>query len=327
MTKSTMSVSFADIERAAVTIAPHVHRTPVLSSGSMDAEFGFSGFFKCENFQVIGAFKARGASNAIFVLDEKQAMNGVATHSSGNHGAALARAAQLRGIPCTVVVPRGANQGKLAAIRRYGADIIECEPTQAGREATLAEFVERHSATVVHPYQSPAVIAGQGTVSREFLEQCPDIEVLLVPLGGGGLLSGTVVHCRTRKPELAVIGVEPAGAADGVLSMQRGEVTSIGQPETIADGLRATIGDINFRLIRDGVERIETVSDAEIVAAMRMIYERLKIVVEPSAAVVLAAAIRNREIFAGKRIGMILSGGNVDLEQLPWIQLPLNQDR
>lgn len=310
-------LTLADVRQAAERIAPYISRTPLMSSASLDAAAGGSLLFKCENFQHAGAFKARGAANAVFSLDAETAATGVATHSSGNHGAALARAAALRGIPCHVVVPEGANPVKRAAIARYGATVIDCPPSMQGREEALADVANRTRAQVVHPYNDVAVMAGQGTVALELLDEAtPD--VLLVPLGGGGLISGCATVAKAVSPETRVIGVEPAGAADALASFNAGEVRAVSQPETIADGLRATIGAMNLAIIRERVDDIVTVTDAEIVAAMRFIWERLKIVVEPSAAVGLAAVLNGAVGLRGRRAAIILTGGNADLDKLPW---------
>ena len=308
-----------DIAAAAERIAPHVERTPVLTSASLDADCGGSLLFKCENFQKIGAFKARGAMNAVLQLDEAAAGRGVATHSSGNHGAALARAAAIRGITCTVVVPRGANKAKLANMQRHGARLIECEPTQAGRESALQAFVAASGATVVHPYADDAVMAGQGTVARELFLQADELgmslDMLIVPIGGGGLISGCATWASEHQPATRVIGVEPEGAADCVASVAAGKVVAV-EPETIADGLRATVGEPNLAIIGRHVDHIVTVSDAAIKTAMRDIMERLKIVVEPSCAVGLAAIQAGTLDVRGKCVGIVLTGGNADLESL-----------
>ncbi|HEX6928441.1 MAG TPA: pyridoxal-phosphate dependent enzyme [Gammaproteobacteria bacterium] len=310
-------LTFDDVKEAAVRIAPHVCRTPLMTSASLDAAAGGNVFFKCENFQHAGAFKARGAVNAVFSLDAKTAANGVATHSSGNHGAALARAAALRGIPCHVVVPKGANPVKRSAIVRYGANVIECPPTMQGREDALADVAERTGAHIVHPYADYAVMAGQGTVALEvFDEVAPDL--LVVPLGGGGLISGSATVAKAVSPKTQVIGVEPAGAADALASFRAGKVRPVDNPRTIADGLRATVGAMNLAIIREKVDDIVTVTDAEIVTAMRLVWERLKIVIEPSAAVGLAAVLNHAVDLRGRRAAIILTGGNADLDNLPW---------
>lgn len=311
------ALTLDDVREAAARIAPHICRTPLMTSGSLDALAGGKLHFKCENFQHAGAFKARGAANAVFALDGESAARGVATHSSGNHGAALARAAALRGIPCEVVVPEGANPVKRAAIARYGAKIVDCPPTMQGRENALANAVAKSGARVVHPYADFAVMAGQGTVALEVFEAiAPD--VLIVPLGGGGLLSGCATVARALSPKTKVIGVEPAGAADAQASFRSGEVRPVSEPRTIADGLRATIGRPNLDIIRERVDDIVTVTDDETVAAMRLAFERLKIVIEPSAAVGLAAVMNDAVVLDGRSAAIILTGGNADLDRLPW---------
>lgn len=308
-----------DIRAARQRIQPHIAHTPVLTSSSIDQLVDGKVFFKCENFQRAGAFKARGATNAVFALSDADAEQGVATHSSGNHGAALARAAALRGIPCYVVVPEGANPVKRAAIVRHGANVIDCEASMSGRELALEEVVARTGAHVVHPYADMMVMAGQGTVAMELLEDVPDLDLLLVPLGGGGLLSGCAVAARHSSPDIRIVGVEPAGAADARASFHAGVVQPVSKPDTIADGLRATIGEPNLRIIRELVDDVVAVDDEAIVAAMRLAWERLKIVIEPSAAVGLAAAMSGIEKVSGRRAGIVLTGGNADLDRLPWL--------
>jgi threonine dehydratase len=312
------SVGFADILAAAERISPYVHRTPVLTSERMDALSGARVFFKCENLQRIGAFKARGAHNAVFSL-EARAKAGVLTHSSGNHGAAVALAARNRGIPAHVVMPEGVSAPKLASVERLGARITICEPTLAGREAAAARLQRDTGATLIHPYNDPLVIAGQGTAALELLEQEPGLDAILTPVGGGGLLSGTVIAAKGRSPGTRVFGTEPAGADDAYRSFKSGKLTAMADPHTIADGLRASLGPIPFAIIRKGVEDIATVPDESIVAAMRLVWEVMKIVIEPSSAVPVAALLDHRLPLSGKRVGVILTGGNVDLGALPWM--------
>lgn len=315
-----LPVELTDIQAAAKRIAPYVRRTPIMNAASLDELAGGELLFKCENLQRVGAFKARGATNAVFALSNAEARKGVATHSSGNHGAALARAATLRGIPCHVVVPEGANPVKRAAIARYGARIHDCPATMAGREAALERLVRERGAHVVHPYADTDVIAGQGTVALELFEDAATFDVLVVPLGGGGLLSGCATVAKALHPKISVIGVEPSGAADALASFRAGEVRPVAQPDTIADGLRATIGVPNLGIIRATVDDIVTVTDDEIIAAMRLIWERLKIVVEPSAAVGLAAVLGGQVALNGRRAAIVLTGGNADLDSLPWLR-------
>ncbi|KFN46337.1 pyridoxal-phosphate dependent enzyme [Arenimonas metalli] len=305
---------FDDVLAAAARIAPHARRTPVLRSRSLDALAGAELHFKCENFQRSGAFKFRGACNAVWSLDEAVAPRGVVTHSSGNHGAALALAARSRGIPAHVVVPEGAVLSKLAAIEAYGAVLHRCAPTIAAREAAAARVQEETGATLVHPYTDPRVIAGQGTAALELLDETGPLDALLAPLGGGGLASGTLLAARGTP----VFGAEPAGAAETFESLRQNRHVTDFTPDTVCDGLRGTVGAINLAIMRrDGLQAL-VVTDAETVAAMRLAWARLKIIIEPSCATVLAAVLRYPEPFAGRRIGLILSGGNVDLAALPW---------
>jgi threonine dehydratase len=305
-----------DVFAAAERIAPYIRRTPVLTSRGLNAEFDTRLFFKCENFQASGAFKARGAFNAVLSLDAASAARGVATHSSGNHGAALAMAAARRGIPAWVVVPTDASGFKRDAIARYGAAVVDCPPGLAHRESRLAELVAERGATVVHPYDDHAVIAGQGTAALELLEQAGPLDLLLVPVGGGGLVSGSALAARAVCPAARIVAAEPAGADDCWQSVQSGRRVRLEQVSTIADGLRASIGERNWVLISRHVDEVVRVSEQEIVAAMRTAWERLKIVIEPSSAVPLAAILGGHVPVAGRRVGLIFSGGNVDLDAL-----------
>lgn len=313
-----MKLSYADVETAARRIAPHAHVTPVLRSHSLDALAGCAIAFKCENFQRVGAFKFRGACNAVWALSDDAARRGVATHSSGNHGAALALAAQTRGIAAHVVVPEGALAAKVAAIRNYGATLRVCAPTLAARDEAAARITRESGATLVHPFTDPNVIAGQGTVALELLRETGELDALIAPIGGGGLIGGSAITAKGIFPEIHIFAAEPEGAADAFESMRRGERVTDIVPNTICDGLRATFGQVNFELLREYDVQVLPVSDAETIAAMRLIFERMKIVVEPSSAVVLAAILRHRDHFAGRRVGAILSGGNVDLDAMPW---------
>ena len=306
------------IEEAGERLAGKVNLTPVLTSSTLDGVSGARLSFKCENFQKGGAFKARGATNAVFALSETESRRGVATHSSGNHAAALARAAALRGIRAYVVMPDNTPQAKRAAVSRYGAEITWCAPTLAARESTVRKVIAATGATLIHPYDDLLVMAGQATAAVEFLNAVPEIDVLLVPVGGGGLLSGSAVAAKTIKPSIRVIGVEPAGADDAARSLRAGRIVPNESPNTIADGLRATVGERPFAEIRRLVDEIITVTDAAIVRAMRQMWEVLKIVVEPSAAVPYAALLDAPAALRGRRIGIIVSGGNLDLDQLPW---------
>jgi threonine dehydratase len=310
--------TFDDVRAAAARIADHVHRTPVLTSRSVNEACGGELFFKCENFQRIGAFKARGAANAVLSLDEQTAARGVATHSSGNHGAALALAASVRGIPSWIVVPTDAPAVKTASVRRLGAHLVSCEPGLANREAKLAEVLSETGAETVHPYNDWRVIAGQGTAAMELLEDQPELDVLLAPVGGGGLLSGSAIAARAMRPGIRVIGCEPAGADDAKRSFESGELLPMPNPQTIADGLRGALGTRSFAVIRTLVDEMVSVTDEQIVAAMRLVWERMKIIIEPSCAVPVAALMFGAVKLDGRRAGVILTGGNVDLDRLPW---------
>lgn len=308
---------FPDVLAAAKRIAPHAHVTPVLQSRSLDALAGAQLHFKCENFQRVGAFKFRGACNAVWSLSDAEAAQGVVTHSSGNHGAALALAAQTRGIAAHVVVPEGAVKSKLAAIRAYGATLHVCAPNMAAREAMAAAVQDSTGARLVHPFTDPAVIAGQGTAALEMLEQIGALDMVITPVGGGGLVGGTALAVAGASASTRVFAAEPEGAADAFESLRRGTRVTDLIPHTVCDGLRGTIGEINFDLLRAHRVEVLLVSDAETLAAMRLVWERMKILIEPSCATVLAAVLRNRGRFAGQRVGLVLSGGNVDLDALP----------
>ena len=316
----TMTLLLSDIRAAAVRIQPFIHRTPVLTSATLDAAAGAALFFKCENFQKIGAFKARGATNAVFSLTEEEFARGVTTHSSGNHAAALARAARLRGIPAYIVMPNNAPAAKVASVQRQRAELVRCEPTLAAREAAAAAVVARTGVTLIHPYNDLRVIAGQGTATLELLEDVPDLDLVLTPVGGGGILSGAAVAAKGLRPSIRVIGVEPALADDAARSFRAGSLApmSPSSGETIADGLRTHVGERPFALIQSFVDDIVTVSEAGIIDAMRAIWEIMKIVVEPSAAVPLAGIREGAIDVKDKRVGIVLTGGNLDLEDLPW---------
>ena len=319
--------SLNDIRDAAARISGTAHVTPVLRSHSLDALAGCQLFFKAENFQHAGAFKFRGACNAVFSLDAAQAARGVVTQSSGNHGAAVALACQLRGIACTVVVPHAAPRIKREAIARYGARIVDCEVSQASRDAATAQVLADTGGELVHPYNDGRVIAGQGTATLELLQQVerrgrardtpPALDVVMAPLSGGGLMSGTALAAHGIDPRIRAIAAEPEGACDGHDSLVSGTRITGRIAHTISDGLRAELGPLTFDILREHCERVLLVSDVETVAAMRLIWDRLKVVIEPSCAVPLAAVLKNREMFAGQRVGIILSGGNVDLDALP----------
>ena len=315
-----MAFDIGDIRTAHNRIRPHIHRTPVLTSARLDAASGASLFFKCENFQKVGAFKARGATNAVFALDDETARRGVATHSSGNHAAALSRAARLRGIAAHIVMPSNSPKVKVRAVEGYGGRIVFCEPNQRAREEACARVIAETGATLIHPFENEDVMAGQGTVVIELLEDVPDLDVVLCPVGGGGVLCGTAVAAKTLRPSMQVIATEPAGADDAAQSFHQRKLVYQEQKNTIADGLRTNLGAVNFALIQRYVDDIVTVSDEAIVAAMRAIFETMKIVVEPSGAVPYAAVLEGRVDLPGRRVGLILTGGNVDLDALPWMR-------
>ncbi len=308
-----------DIIRAALgRIRPYIHRTPVLTSSRLDVASEASLFFKCENFQKVGAFKARGATNAVFALDDEIARRGVATHSSGNHGAAVARAAQLRGVPAHIVMPSNSAKVKIRAVESYGAQVVFCEPTEEAREMKCAEVLRKAGAMLIHSFENEDVIAGQGTAAMELLEDVSDLDVIMCPVGGGGLLSGTAIVAKSMQPKIKVIAVEPANADDAAQSFRAGRRLVTEKKFTIADGLRTNIGEPNFKIVQRYVDDIITVSEEAIVSAMRTIWETMKIIIEPSAAVPYAAIMENKIGIAGKRVGIILTGGNVDLDELRW---------
>lgn len=310
-----MIITQQDIIDAHERIVNHVNRTPVLTSQSINDIAGCSIFFKCENFQKVGAFKARGAMNAALQLSDADRTKGIATHSSGNHAQAIARAGRILGVPAYIVMPSNAPQIKKEGVKGFGGQIFECEPTLQARESTLADVVAKTGATEIHPFNNYHVIAGQATVAKEMFEDAEELDVLIAPVGGGGLLSGTLLSAYYFSPTTQVIAGEPEGADDAYRSIQSGKIEK-SQANTIADGLLTSLGDKTFPIVRDHVKKVITVSDAEIIGAMRLIWERLKIVIEPSAAVPFAALLKEKNQFAGKRVGIILSGGNVDLEKV-----------
>jgi threonine dehydratase len=319
MSETRYAADLAAIRAAAQRIAPHAHRTPVMTSRTMDELSGRSLFFKCETFQRVGAFKFRGACNAVTRLDDHVAARGVATHSSGNHAQALALAAKLRGIPAHVVMPTSAPAIKREAVLGYGANVIPCEPTLAAREATAARVVAETGATLIPPYDHPDVIAGQGTIALELLEDVPDLDAIVVPVGGGGMISGIALAARELAPRVRVIGAEPLGADDAARSKASGALIPQTGPKTIADGLLTSLGSLTWPVVRDVVDRIVTVDEDAIVAAMRLVYERMKLVIEPSAAVGVAVALHGLRDVDAERVGVVLCGGNVDLDRLPWL--------
>jgi len=307
-----------DIRQAAERIQPYAHHTPVLTCASLDEQISAYVFMKCENLQKVGAFKFRGACNAVFSLSDEKAAHGVGTHSSGNHAQALALAAQLRNIPAHIVMPENAPAVKKAAVAGYGGQITYCEPTLEARESTLAQIVDKIGATVIHPYNNHQVIAGGGTATLELLEEIPDLDVIIAPVGGGGLLSGTAIAAKELAPHTRVIAAEPELADDAYRSLQAGYIIPSENPQTIADGLLTSLGDLTFPIIQKHVEQIVTVSETAIIESMKFIWERAKTIVEPSGAVPIGLLWEHKIDLSGLRVGIILSGGNVNLEKLPW---------
>ena len=296
-------------------IKPYVHRTPVMTSEGINSIAGYEIFFKCENFQKVGAFKARGAMNAALSLTPEQRSKGIATHSSGNHAQAIARAARILQTKSFIVMPKTAPEIKKKAVRGYGGEIFECEPTVESREAMLADVLKKTGATEIHPFNNYDVMAGQATAAKELFEQIKGLDFIVAPVGGGGLLSGTAMAAKFFSPKTIVIAGEPEGADDAYRSLKSGKI-EVSQANTIADGLLTSLGDKTFAIIKEHVKEIITVTDQEIVDAMRLVWERLKVIIEPSGAVPLAAALKSKEKFKGKRVGIIFSGGNVDLEKV-----------
>jgi len=311
-------VTLKDIASAHDRIREFIHRTPVLTNKSLNELTGAELFFKCDNFQKAGSFKIRGATNTVELLSQGEMDNGIATTSSGNHGAALSMAVSRRGGKTKVVMPHNTPKIKVNNVERNGGEVVWCEPDQSSREQVLADLVNETGATVVHPYNDERIIAGQGTCAKELLEDCPEITCIVSPVSGGGLLSGTLLSSKGINNDILVYGAEPSEADDAFRSLQSGEIVSNETINTICDGLRAQIGTITFPIIQENVDGIITLSEDEIIKSMQMIWERMKIIIEPSCAISLAAIIKNREIFEGKKVGLIMSGGNVDLTQLPW---------
>ena len=312
--------TYQDMLDAHERIKPHIRRTHVLTSDYLNDLVGAQLFFKCENFQEPGAFKVRGATNAVFGLSDEQAAKGVATHSSGNHASCLSYAAMRRGIPCNVVMPRTAPQAKKDTVRRYGGVITECEPSTSSREETFAKVQAATGGDFVHPYNDPRVIAGQGTCSKEFMEQVDGLDMMVAPIGGGGMISGTCLTLSTLAPEVQIIAAEPEQADDAYRSFKAGYIIADDAPKTIADGLLVPLKDLTWHFVSNHVTDIMTASDPEIIEAMKITWKHLRIVMEPSCAVPLAIILKNKERFAGKRVGVIITGGNVDLDTLPWIK-------
>ena len=312
--------TFDDVLAAHARIAPYIHRTPILTSSYLDALTGASLFFKCENFQKAGAFKVRGASNAVFGLSDADAARGVATHSSGNHALSLSYAAGRRGIPCAVVMPRTAPQAKKDAVRGYGGTITECEPSTTSREDVFARVQAQTGADFVHPYNDPRVIAGQATCSRELMDQVEGLEQVIAPIGGGGMISGTCLTLSAIAPKVQIFAAEPEQADDAFRSLRAGYIIADDAPDTVADGLKVPLKDLTWHFVKSRVADILTASEQEIIDAMRLTWARMKIVIEPSCAVPLATILKNADVFRGRRVGVIITGGNVDLDKLPWMQ-------
>lgn len=312
--------TYQDMLDAHARIEPHINRTPIRTSAYLNELVGAELFFKCENFQEPGAFKVRGAANAVFGLSDDQAKNGVATHSSGNHASCLSYAAMRRGIPCNVVMPRTAPQAKKDTVRRYGGMITECEPSTTSREETFARVQAETGGDFVHPYNDPRVIAGQGTCSKEFMEQVDGLEMMVAPIGGGGMISGTCLTLSTLAPEVQIIAAEPEQADDAYRSFKAGHIIADDAPKTIADGLLVPLKERTWHFVSNYVTDIYTASEEEIIDAMKITWKHLRIVMEASCAVPLATILKNKDKFAGKRVGVIITGGNVDLDKLPWMQ-------
>ncbi|MBX3037684.1 MAG: pyridoxal-phosphate dependent enzyme [Anaerolineales bacterium] len=313
-----MTITLKDIHKAAQRIKPYIHRTPVLTNKSLNEKVGANVFMKCENFQKVGAFKFRGASNAVWSLTDEEAKLGVCTHSSGNHAQALALAAKMRGIPAYIVMPNNAPQVKKDAVAGYGGQITFCEPTLEARESNLERIRNETGANVVHPYNDERVIAGQGTATLELLEEIPELDVIIAPVGGGGLISGTSIAATETKHGIRVIAAEPEMADDAFRSMQAGKIIPSENPKTIADGLLTSLGTLTFPIIQQRVEQVVTVSESAMIESMKFIWERAKIIIEPSAATVIAVLWEKKIDLSGLKVGVILSGGNVDLGKLYW---------
>ena len=320
-----MSITLKDINDAAERIKPYIHRTPVLTNESLNQLVDAQVYLKCENLQKVGAFKFRGACNAVFSLNAEEAMRGVSTHSSGNHAQALALAAKLRGIPAYIVMPSNAPKVKKDAVARYGGQITICEPTLEARESTLAKIVKETGSAFIHPYDNEHVIAGQGTAALELLKDIPDLDFIIAPVGGGGLISGTAIAATGVKAGIRVIAAEPEMADDAFRSMQAGKIIPSKNPQTIADGLLTSLGEITFPILQQHVEQIVTVGESTMIESMRFIWERAKIIIEPSAAVAIGVLMEKKIDLNELKVGVILSGGNVDLERLPW-QLRLDKN-
>ena len=311
-------VTYNDIEKAHQRISDHIHNTPILTSDSLDNELGSNLFFKCENFQKTGSFKIRGATNSILQLNDTEIKNGIITTSSGNHGAAVAFIADKIGTSSKIIMPNNTPKNKIENVQRYGGDIFYCEPNIKSREDTLEKMIQKSGGSIIHPYNDEKIIAGQGTAAKELIEKVPDLDAIICPVSGGGLLSGTLLAAKNLKPGIKVFGAEPENADDTYRSILNNKIMSNETTDTIADGLRAQVGTVTFPIIKENVDKILLVSEEMIISSMYMIWQRLKIIIEPSCSIVLAALMLNSNKFLNKKVGLILTGGNYDLKQIPW---------
>ena len=311
-------VTYNDIEKAHQRISDHIHNTTILTSDSLNNELESNLFFKCENFQKTGSFKIRGATNSILQLNDKEIKNGIITTSSGNHGAAVAFIANKIGASSKIIMPNNTPKNKIENVERYGGEIFYCEPNVKSREYTLEKMVQKSGGSIIHPYNDEKIIAGQGTAAKELIEKVPDLDAIICPVSGGGLLSGTLLAAKNLKPDIKVFGAEPENADDTYRSILKNKIMSNKTTDTIADGLRAQVGTITFPIIKENVNKILLVSEEMIISSMYMIWQRLKIIVEPSCSIVLAALMINSKRFLNKKVGLILTGGNYDLKQIPW---------
>ena len=311
-------VTYNDIEKAHQRISDHIHNTPILTSDSIDNELGSNLFFKCENFQKTGSFKIRGATNSILQLNDTEIKNGIITTSSGNNGAAVAFIADKIGTSSKIIMPNNTPKNKIENVQRYGGEIFYCEPNIKSREDTLEKMIQKSGGSIIHPYNDEKIIAGQGTAAKELIEKVPDLDAIICPVSGGGLLSGTLLTAKNLKPGIKVFGAEPENADDTYRSILNNKIMSNETTDTIADGLRAQVGTVTFPIIKENVDKILLVSEEMIVSSMYMIWQRLKIIIEPSCSIVLAALMLNSNKFLNKKVGLILTGGNYDLKQIPW---------
>lgn len=311
-------VTYNDIEKAHQRISDHIHNTPILTSDSLDNELGSNLFFKCENFQKTGSFKIRGATNSILQLNDTEIKNGIITTSSGNHGAAVAFIADKIGTSSKIIMPNNTPKNKIENVQRYGGEIFYCEPNVRSREDTLEKMIQKSGGSIIHPYNDEKIIAGQGTAAKELIEKVPDLDAIICPVSGGGLLSGTLLAAKNLKPGIKVFGAEPENADDTYRSILNNKIMSNETTDTIADGLRAQVGTVTFPIIKENVDKILLVSEEMIISSMYMIWQRLKIIIEPSCSIVLAALMLNSNKFLNKKVGLILTGGNYDLKQIPW---------